>query len=255
MKIGEEQADRRGKRLLSVAVLGPSLALTAVAAAMMAGVGSRLGMWHFTIGFKILSGAALCGVLSAMVAIAGLVSAYRGARWRSFILSCISLAIGLTVFGVPFSWYRAAKTLPRIHDITTDTENPPQFLAVLPLRKDASNPAEYGGPDIAARQHEAYPDIGPLILVLPASKAFDRARTAARRMGWDIVSANKQDLRIEATDTTVWFGFKDDIVVRISSSGDTSRIDVRSVSRVGLSDVGTNAMRIKRYLRTIEGIS
>ena len=153
----------------------------------------------------------------------------------------------------PYSWYLAAKHLPRIHDISTETEDPPQFVAILPLRKDAPNPSVYGGPEIASKQREAYPDIKPLVLNVPLGEAFDRALAAARGMSWKIVNADREELRIEATDTTFWFGFRDDIVIRISPPDGKARIDVRSVSRVGLSDVGTNAARIRRYLTGLSG--
>ena len=122
---------------------------------------------------------------------------------------------------------------------------------MLPLRKDATNSADYGGPEIAAQQHAAYSDIQPLILSIPSQQAFSQALQAAEAMGWAIVATNPADGRIEATDTTFWFGFKDDIVVRIQAQGDGSRVDVRSVSRVGKSDVGTNAQRIRAYLRRL----
>ena len=63
-----------------------------------------------------------------------------------------------------------------------------------------------------------------------------------------LVAAEAADGRIEATDTTFWFGFKDDVVVRVQPADNGSRIDVRSESRVGKSDVGTNARRIRAYL-------
>ena len=88
---------------------------------------------------------------------------------------------------------------------------------------------------------------------MPGQQAFAQALRAAEAMGWDIVAANAEEGRIEATDTTLWFGFKDDIVVRIQARGDESRVDVRSVSRVGKSDVGTNARRIRAYVRTLRG--
>jgi uncharacterized protein (DUF1499 family) len=206
-------------------------------------------LWHFSTGFKVLAGAAMGGAISYIIAFAGLVVEFRKGLWGKFILSCISLAIGITVFGVPFSWYRAAKTLPLIHDITTDTENPPAFSALLFLRKDAPNPPDYGGPDIASKQREAYPDIKPLVLEVPPNKAFDKALGAAKRMSWEIVDVDKQEMRIEATAATFWFGFKDDIVIRITSLDGKSRVDVRSVSRVGLSDVATNAQRIRKYFK------
>jgi uncharacterized protein (DUF1499 family) len=141
-----------------------------------------------------------------------------------------------------------AQLVPPIHDITTDTEQPPQFQAVLPLRADAPNPAEYGGAEIAGQQRQGYPDIAPLALEQPSAEAFRRALEAARGMGWDIVAADSVAGRIEATATTAWFGFKDDVVVRITPAGSGSRVDVRSVSRVGKSDVGANAERIREFL-------
>jgi uncharacterized protein (DUF1499 family) len=137
-----------------------------------------------------------------------------------------------------------------IHDITTDPENPPGFVSVLPLRKDAPNSATYGGPEIAAQQRAAYPDIRPLVSDLPPARAFERALSVAQRMGWSIVDDNAAEGRIEATATTRWFGFKDDVVLRIvPAAGNGSRIDIRSVSRVGRSDVGTNARRIRTFLK------
>ena len=120
-----------------------------------------------------------------------------------------------------------------IHDITTDTENPPVFVSVLALRKNAPNSAIYGGPEIAEQQHAAYPDIRPLVSDLPPAKAFERSLSVARQMGWKIVDENPAEGRIEATATTRWFGFKDDVVLRIApAAGNGSRVDIRSVSRV-----------------------
>jgi uncharacterized protein (DUF1499 family) len=149
---------------------------------------------------------------------------------------------------VPWQLQQRARSAPAIHDISTDTANPPAFIAVLPLRAKAPNPAAYGGREIAEQQSRAYPDIQPLMLGVPPSVAFSRARDIAEGMGWQIVAADPASGRIEAVATTLWFGFNDDVVVRITSAGDGSRIDVRSVSRVGESDIGTNARRIREYL-------
>lgn len=119
------------------------------------------------------------------------------------------------------------------------------------MRRDALNPSDYGGREIAAQQRAGYPDIGPLALTVSPDKVFQRAVSAAVNMGWQIIDANQAEGRIEATDTTYWFGFKDDIVVRIISEGAGSRIDIRSVSRVGISDVGTNARRIQKFLKKV----
>jgi uncharacterized protein (DUF1499 family) len=148
---------------------------------------------------------------------------------------------------LPLQWLQRA-SLPVINDITTDTANPPAFVAILPRRVDAPVPAAYPGGTFAQAQREAYPDIAPLVLRIPPAAAFAKAEDVARTGGWEIVAADQAAGRIEATATTAWFGFKDDIVVRITPTPQGSRIDVRSVSRVGKSDLGTNAKRIRAYL-------
>ena len=111
----------------------------------------------------------------------------------------------------------------------------------------------YGGPAIAAQQKKAYPDLKPAVLGVPPAQAFDRAVDAAKKQGWEIVAAVPAAGRIEATDTTRWFGFKDDVVIRVRPEGAGSRVDVRSVSRVGRGDVGTNARRIRGFLDALRG--
>ncbi len=150
--------------------------------------------------------------------------------------------------------WMVVRSVPMIHDITTDTDNPPQFDAVLKLRKGALNSAAYGGQEIAEQQHKAYPDIAPLVLDLSPAQAFERSLTAAKNLGWKIISKNEEKGLIEATDTTFWFGFTDDIVIRISPQDKGSRIDLRSLSRVGKSDVGTNAKRVREFLKAVKNM-
>jgi uncharacterized protein (DUF1499 family) len=97
----------------------------------------------------------------------------------------------------------------------------------------------------------AYPDLGPKMLPYPPGVAFERVLVAARQMGWEIIDADAAEGRIEASDTTFWFGFVDDVVIRIAPDGEGSRVDVRSVSRVGRSDVGANAKRIRTFLKKL----
>lgn len=233
-------------------LVGAILAILAGLAAASAGFGHRWGWWSYRTGFTILKVAAYLGIAAAAVSLAGLIVVRPLLLRQVVVLSLSGLFIGLMTAGVPWSWMRTVQRVPFIHDITTDTENPPKFVAVLPLRKDAANPAEYGGPDIAAEQRKGYPDILPVRLTVPPDRAFEQALSAARSMGWEIVDARSKDGRIEATDTTRWFGFKDDVVIRITPEPDGSRVDVRSLSRVGRSDVGTNAKRIRAYFRKLE---
>lgn len=218
---------------------------------MSGGLGSRWGWWHFATGFTILKGGAYAGLVAAAVSLIGCIRARPGGPRQGFMAAILGLMIGLIVAGVPWNWKQTAQRVPPIHDITTDTENPPPFVAILPLREKASNPAQYGGPDVAAQQRAGYPSLGPLMLKGPTQPAFESALVVARDMCWEIVEADPAEGRIEATDTTFWFGFKDDIVVRVAPTDGNSRIDVRSVSRVGRSDVGTNAERIQDYLEKI----
>ena len=124
------------------------------------------------------------------------------------------------------------------------------FEAILPLRADA---AMYAGEETAAQQRGAYPEIKPQVLSVPPDEAFERALAVTREMGWEIVAAEKSEGRIEATDTTFWFGFKDDVVIRIQPVEAGSRMDVRSASRVGVGDLGVNAARIRRFLERLQG--
>jgi uncharacterized protein (DUF1499 family) len=140
----------------------------------------------------------------------------------------------------------------RIHDITTDTANPPQFVALHALRLTTFNGPEYGGEKIASIQKAAYPDIQPRIVDQAPAAAFQRALRAARAMEWLIVASVPQEGRIEATATTRWLRFKDDVVVRVTSDGSGSRIDVRSKSRIGRSDLGANAKRIREFFRKLD---
>jgi uncharacterized protein (DUF1499 family) len=128
-------------------------------------------------------------------------------------------------------------------------------VAVLPLRRGAPNSADYAGAALAAQQRAGYPDLGPARLAAPPDQVFARAVEIARGLGWQIVAAVPAEGRLEATDRTRWFGFRDDVVVRVTAEGTGTRVDVRSVSRVGRSDLGTNARRIRRFLEAVQAAS
>jgi len=219
------------------------VALAAALALLASGPGYRLGAWHFRTGITLVRWSAYLGIAGTVLAIAGL--AVPRLRARSL---AVALAVAGAVAAITGYWAERASSVPRIHDITTDTENPPQLVATLPFRTGAENSAVYGGPKLAEEQRKGYPDIAPLVVAAPPQAAFERAQRAAREMGWQVIAADAASGRLEATDTSAWFGFHDDIVVRISASGAGSRVDVRSVSRVGRSDIGTNAKRIRGFL-------
>ncbi len=235
-----------------VAALGLALALLAVAGAVGAGVGFRFDLWSLRPAFSLLRWSAYGGISAAALSIICAAWILRQKPYSGLFPSLAGLVLGLAVAAVPYSHLRSARSVPAIHDITTDLDDPPPLVAILPLRAGAPNTAAYGGDVVARQQRQAYPDIGPLFITLEPTEAFARALAASEQLGWEIVAAVPPEGRIEAIDRTFWFGFKDDVVVRIRAAAGGSRIDVRSVSRVGRSDVGTNARRVRRFLERVQ---
>jgi uncharacterized protein (DUF1499 family) len=232
-----------------VARLAVAIGVVSLLALGAAGPMHHLRLLGLKGAFGVLAGA-LCGVVATLVlALIAIVVAARRRSGMSTALTALALAVAAIGSLGAVVW--KAVGVPPIHDVTTDTEHPPQFVAVLPLRAGALNPVEYGGPDLAAKQHKSYADIAPLSLNVAPNRAFDRALAAARAMGWELVASDPAAGRIEATDTTFWFGFKDDVVIRVTPAPDGSRVDVRSLSRVGGGDIGANAARIRKYLKAL----
>jgi uncharacterized protein (DUF1499 family) len=170
----------------------------------------------------------------------------------SWPVTGLAVICALVAVIMPLSQMSKAKSVPAIHDITTDMVNPPKFVAILPLRADAPNPAAYQGDEIAKQQLEAYPELQTKTFPNEADKVFAAALATLESMGLDIVAAEPTEGRIEAVHTTTWFGFKDDVVIRIQSEGQITLFDARSKSRVGRSDVGKNAERLNELIDGIE---
>ncbi len=227
-----------------------ALAVVAFGAATLgvAGLGYQQEWWALKSAFTLLKWAAWIGIAGAILSAIGL--AFVRPAGRTTVGFSLALVVALATVWIPWNWKQRAGGVPAIHDITTDTQDPPSFVAILPLRAGARNSAVYGGDSIAAKQRAAYPDIQAVALSVPPAEAFARAKRAAEAMGWTMVAADSASGRIEATSATRFFKFKDDVVIRVrpSDAGAGSRVDVRSVSRVGGSDVGTNAARIREYV-------
>jgi hypothetical protein len=233
------------------AVAGLVLALVSAALAALSGVLYRFQWLSLGDAFMVLRWAAYGGAAAMALCIPGLFRVRPRGGFKGPWPALAGLVIAAVVFWVPYSHLRRAHDVPPIHDITTDTVNPPAFRAVLPLRGQDANSLEYGGEALAGRQRRAYPGIRPLELSASYREVFDAALATARDMDWRVIEAARDAGRIEAVDTTFWFGFRDDIVVRIRETGGATRVDVRSVSRVGVSDVGKNAERIERFSRAL----
>lgn len=233
--------DRWGRRCFIASL---ALAVVGAVALLVAPLGSQAGVWTFRAGFTLLRWAVYTAVGASVLA---LLAGALARRWR---LAIAALGLAFVVMAVPLWWLHTARSVPPIHDITTDTADPPAFEAIVALRAAAPNPSTYD-PAVAALQREAYPDLAPLDVARPPAEVFGHVRGAAEAMGWEIVAADAGRGRLEATDTTFWFRFKDDVVVRVVAMADGARVDVRSKSRVGRSDVGTNASRIRAYLAEV----
>ena len=133
------------------------------------------------------------------------------------------------------SQVKTARSVPSIHNISTDVENPPQFDKVVSLRGEGSNPHEYDKQALAQIQQAAYPNIKTLELNSTKEQVFAKSKNIAIEMGWDLVSVDEQAGLIEATATTAMWGFKDDVVIRIQAESNQVLLDMRSVSRIGQS--------------------
>jgi len=222
-----------------------NIAIAAAALVVLAGPLNKVG-----IGFKAALGImAIAALVGGLMGLVSLIGAWRArSRGRPAGRLIAGAVAGLAAFAALAVFFVSARGVPPIHDITTDTQDPPQFVAVLPARGPDSNPVVYKGAEIAALQTAAYPDVRTLVLAVPPQQAFQKALTAAGAMGWAVVAAAPEEGRLEATATTAWFGFKDDVVVRIRPQDSGARVDVRSTSRVGVSDMGANAKRIRAFL-------
>jgi uncharacterized protein (DUF1499 family) len=199
--------------------LALGLGAAALATLLAAGPGARLGLWDWRLGLGLLRYAAYLGIAATAASLVGLL--IPRTRGKALVLA---LLLGVASLAPPLMFQRQARAVPPINDITTETE--------------AASKA----------QRDAYPDIQPITLAEPPQKAFERALAAAQAMGWEIVARDPAAGRIEAVDTTFWFGFRDDVMVRIAAApGGGSRVDVRSKSRVGRGDAGTNARRIRGF--------
>ena len=227
------------------AVWGLILGLAAVATIVASGIGYRLGWWHFTRGLQVSEwatyGAAVALVLSGL----GLIQTRPRAARRGLVFAVLGLLVALLPLGMALRWEYASRTTPPINDISTDTADAPVFW-------DMPNPTDYPGAKSAALQGEAYPDLAPLKLGLAPEQAFAQALSVAQEKGWTIVASVPAEGRIEATSSSLLYGFTDEVIVRVKATDGGALVDVRSRSRLGRVDRGVNARRIRDYLVALQ---
>jgi uncharacterized protein (DUF1499 family) len=250
MKDALQLNPRKGSRLSAIGIW---CAVTGTILAVVSGFGARAGflspfasMGAYTFGSLLLFIAAITAGLG-LIRSGGL----RGATSRP--IAWLALLAGVAVTANNGFVISQAMGVPAIHDISTDTETPPGFVAIVALRQaEGANPSEYDGAETASEQHRAFPDVQPLLIDKPADVVFARARDLVAEKGWTLVDASEADGRIEATAETGWVRFKDDVVIRIQPTASGTRIDVRSKSRVGRGDMGVNARRVRNYLHALQ---
>ncbi|MGD8326231.1 MAG: DUF1499 domain-containing protein [Sphingomonadales bacterium] len=231
---------RKGNGLTRLALI---IAAAAFILFFIGGPGFRFGLWSYETGFMLLRYGAYVGVVAAILGILPLLHLIWRERKLSSLLAVI---IGVFVFMSLQGYKNKARQVPAIHDISTDLDNPPQYLFIK-----ARDEAERGFTDTQHRalQEVYYEDIHSMNVPKNVTTTTEALHQVLQNMGMEIIHYNAPGGRIEAVATTSWFGFKDDVVVRVQASPNGSVIDVRSVSRVGRSDIGKNAERIRKILK------
>ncbi|MDX2224418.1 MAG: DUF1499 domain-containing protein [Rhodospirillaceae bacterium] len=249
-----------------LAALGLGLAVAAALVAMLSGPLYQMKLIALFPAFTVLRYAVYAAIAGGAIALLSLVAALVaggvGAAARN-ATGWVGLLVGLVVFYVPYSVQSGG--YPPIHDVTTDIDDPPALIAAVPLRQStgATNTPEYdrivksprGNAEfnVPELQKKAFPDIQPVKLDMPPEQAFQKALDTVAALRWTLIEANAAEGRIEAWDKTAWFGFIDDVVIRVRADGAGSRVDVRSVSRIGFGDIGKNAKRIRAFTAKLTG--
>jgi len=214
-------------------------------------LGAFLGLFPGLTGFSLMLLGLLVGVVFGIgLAGAAAFAAATGKAWRPRAVraAAVPLAVGVaTLFLVSRS-----QGVPMIHDISTDFADRLEFTKEVKEASPNKDPDDALRAQVEAMQKAAYPAVAAATLALPPPQAFARAKQVAEAMpGWQVTSADTESGRIEAIATTGFFHFKDDIVIRVRADGSGSRVDMRSRSRVGQSDLGANAKRVEAYMSAL----
>ena len=230
--------------------------LFAVALMVIAAFGTHFGVWSFVPGLLMLVGALLIGVIGALTGVVALILARRAERRADRGTAMIGTVLCGVVIGIVLSYALPGMKVPPIHDITTDLADVPTFSAELIAARGAqSNPLSRDA-KVEAQQRAGYPRLHSLTSTLAPADAYRLALKVMNELQWQVVTTKSDEGRLEGTATTRWFGFKDDVVVRIRPAANGavgSVLDLRSVSRVGVGDAGANAKRIELFMRRFSG--
>src|SRR5690349_19698020 len=230
-----------------------NLAVFAVVAIVVSILIVRFGFLEMKPALATFFGALAIAALSILVGLAAFVAIWQnGTRGMSRIL--LAFLIDALVLAYPAYLGLQYRKLPAIHDITTDPIDPPRFEALARLRSgDGTNTAVYAGLYSAEQQRQAYPDIEPVELEIPAERAYQIARQLVNKRKWLVIDERAPQPprlpgRIEAVARTPIMGFREDVSIRVSADGEDSRVDIRSSSRYFESDLGSNASRVSKFI-------
>ena len=226
------------------AVVSRALGFTATVLLVLAPLLYRTHLAPLKLSLLLVPIAALAGLIAVLAAAWGLRKGRQEPDGRPLLAGLVSGAIPLAFFGTVVV---SGRGVPPIHDITTDPLDPPAFVTAPTLARDALNSLDYDRANLAVQQ-QAYPDLRPIVTGESLAAAFEHAQRVASQLGWDIYAADTASGRIEAVETTLLFGFKDDVVIRMRARDSGTVIDLRSVSRVGMGDLAANAKRIRRFV-------
>lgn len=238
------------------AVWARRLAIFSVPVVLLAIIMAHAGQFEALPILVTFGSGLLLALLAILLAIAALIGIWiDGRAGAGYALA--ALGISFLLLAYPAYFATKAYRLPPINDVTTDANDPPRLEAAQRLRQRSANATTYGGPAVFERQQEAYPDIAPVSVEVPPQMAYDAAYGVVTKRKWVIVNARPpqaggRDGVIEAVARTPIMGFREDIAIRIRREDDGAKIDVRSASRFGRHDFGSNAARIKSLLDDID---
>ena len=238
-----------GITAVGVATTGYFMSLGSVGLFVLSAIALRLALTDYKLPVLIILIAALIAFVALLLSIGALVFGQISAL--NLPQSIMALVLSAAIFVPVFLAGRALEGVPLINDIMTDTDNPPQFEVVPTQRKAFDNSLELSEKRLAFHQKH-YGDMKPLTVDGAPDTHFDKVVALVQARGWKIVAQDKAKGVVEATDRTVLFGFKDDVVIRLSAEAGKTRIDMRSASRQGRSDFRVNAKRIEAFLADLK---
>jgi hypothetical protein len=257
-------ADPRSRRLLveRLSWFGLVLAVGAIAVALLAAVGHGQGWWHYMTAFFVLRVAFFAAIAGGLMALLALLIRVRDRRRKVTVASVAALVIAAIFVSYIGIQARTARAAPPIHDITTNLDDIPQFYRLKVREDNLANIPNRGRGDLDQMSpedrwmtihREGYPDLRTIHVPMSPAQTILRAADLARERDWEFATISPDNGILEATDTTTFFRFRDDIVIRARRAPQGgSLVDMRSISRVGVSDVGTNAKRIRSFLSDLQ---